>query len=247
MHAVDVVAPQHDFSVLPGRRGDAEKLAAHTSGAEPDPDACRLHLDLVRLALGREAEPLRHAKAAEERCTALHVVAPQVHLNSSEHRHAHNATHPGAVRSARPTTRYDNRHSASQFGVRPPARPSPHVPPDERERDRLAAALRVRHPFAYLTQGPRAVSRAAAAALVEPHAGVQQHRQCTPRRGIPPSGRGERRTCVDQRLSTTGTGPLSRSVVGLLVGGPARETDVRGLRMSHGLNGRGRPGARPAN
>lgn len=108
-----------------------------------------------------------------------------------------------------------------------------HVPSDERLGHRRAAAPRVRQPLTHLTRRPRTESGPAAAALVEPHARVQQHREGPPGRDVPPPRCRERRPHVDHRLRAARTAPLPCPVVGLLEGGAAGEADVRGLRMAH--------------
>ncbi len=111
--------------------------------------------------------------------------------------------------------------------------PSGNIPSRKRLRDWLATTPRVRHPFTHLAQGPRAVPGSTAAALAEAHARVEQGCEGSPRGDVSLPGRGERRTGMDHRLRATRTDSLPRPVVRLLVGDPAGEADVRGLRMGH--------------
>lgn len=117
-----------------------------------------------------------------------------------------------------------------------------HVEPYERLGDRRAAAPRVRHPLAHQSQPSGTVAGSTAAALVKPHACVQQHSEGPPCRDVPPPRRRERRSRVDHRLRTARTAPLPRPVVGLLERDPAGEADVRGFPMAHRLSLKSAPG-----
>ncbi len=111
--------------------------------------------------------------------------------------------------------------------------PLGHLEPDERLGDRRAAASRVRQPLTHLAQRPWTESGPAAAALVEAHARVQQHREGPPRRDVPTARCREGRSRVDHRLGAARAVPLPGPVVGLLERDPAGEADVRGFPMTH--------------
>lgn len=99
--------------------------------------------------------------------------------------------------------------------------------------ERLPAGAGVRHAFTDLPQGARSVSGATATALVETDTRVQQQSEHPPAGGVPTTRHGEGGADMDKRFGTTRAQPFVITDVRLLVGGPARQADVRGLRMRH--------------
>src|SRR5690606_41669242 len=93
-----------------------------------------------------------------------------------------------------------------------------------------------------LRQGTRTVSGPTATALVKADAGVEENGQRAPGGGVPTRRRREGRSHVDQRLRATRADPVRPfSVVRLLVRSPARQADVRTLRVAHAVRVGGGP------